>query len=61
MEIQLKSHKTFDFSAIDFDIDAESELEDTSLYQRVTADVKVLVVDEPVTFSSGVTKQDVYW
>lgn len=71
MEIQLKdttvlmkSPKTFDFSAIDFDTDAGiainlGELEDMSLYQKVTADVKVLVVDEPVTFSSGVTKQDV--
>ena len=71
MEIQLKdttilmkSPKIFDFSAIDFDTDAGiainlGELEDMSLYQKVTADVKVLVVDEPVTFSSGVTKQDV--
>ena len=71
MEIQLKdttilmkSPKTFDFSAIDFDTDAGiainlGELEDMSLYQKVTANVKVLVVDEPVTFSSGVTKQDV--
>ena len=71
MEIQvkdttvlMKSPKTFGFSAIDFDTDAGiainlGELEDTSFYQKVTADVKVLVVDEPVTFSSSVTKQDV--
>ena len=29
------------------------------LYQKVRADVKVLAVDEPVTFLSGVVKQDV--
>ena len=54
----MKSPKTFDFSAIDFDTDAGiainlGELEDMSLHQKVTADVKVLVVDEPVTFSSS--------
>ena len=71
MEIQLKdttilmkSPKTFNFSAIDFDTDAGivinvGELEDMSLYQKVTADMKVLVMDKSVTFSSGVTKQDV--
>ena len=60
----MKSPKTFDFSAIDFDTDAGiainlGELEDLSLYQKVKADVKVLVVDEVLTFSSSVTKQDV--
>ena len=68
MEIQLKdttifvkSAKTFDFSAIDFDTDAGiainlGELEDMSLYQKVTADVNI---DEPVAFSSGVIEQGV--
>ena len=68
MEIQLKdtttlmkTAKTFDFSAIEFDTNAGitinlGELEDMHLYQKVTVDVKL---DEPVTFPSGVTKQDV--
>ena len=57
----MKIAKLSKVSAIDFDTDAGiainlGELEDVSLYEEVTADVKVLVVDEPVTFSSGVTK-----
>ena len=49
--ILVKSPKTFDFTAIDFDTDAGiainlGELEDMRLDQKVTADVKVLVVDD---------------
>ena len=57
----MKSAKTFDFSAIEFDTDAGitinlGELKDVRLYQKVTVDVKVVEVDESVMFTSGVTK-----
>ena len=71
MEIMLKgqttiseSAKTFDVASIDFEDDSPSsvtlsELDSTNIWDRVSVDVKVLTVMDPVSVPGGKRKQDV--
>jgi len=69
MEIMLKgqttiseSAKTFDVASIDFEDDSPSsvtlsELDSTNIWDRVSVDVKVLTVMDPVSVPGGKRKQ----
>jgi len=56
--------KTFDVASIDFEDDSPSsvtlsELDSTNIWDRVSVDVKVLTVMDPVSVPGGKRKQDV--
>jgi len=71
MEIMLKgqttiseSAKAFDVASIDFEDDSPSsvtlsKLDSTNIWDRVSVDVKILTVMDPVSVPRGKRKQDV--
>jgi len=59
-----ESAKTFDVASIDFEDDSPSsvtlsKLDSTNIWDRVSVDVKVLTVMDPVSVPGGKRKQDV--
>jgi len=59
-----ESAKTFDVASIDFEDDSPSsvtlsELDSTNIWDRVSVNVKVLMVMDPVSVPGGKRKQDV--